>query len=594
MTPLSEKLPDIAKSGISFDWLANVLASDYQSVYVIDTATDGYVEYAPAGVENELEIRSSGENFYADVPFNCKLLVYPDDQEKFLRVFKKENFLEALRTGRSQHLDYRLVNDGETLYCHLKTIRGKGIDNGYILIGVQVVNEPDEDYYDDVLNELEGCGLARTLASLYESMYVADLNTFHFKRLTSKVREDESFFPVGGDDVREAVAVFAEEYVHPKDRAMLLDVFKPERALEALREKGYVSFAYRARIGEGYRCRELVGFARPNAPERVVIAVRSIAASTFPLIEPEADAETFDKAAAALGKRCDAIVIVDLVTNEYKRFAAENLRASTGSFSEGFDFFADLQPRIEKEVFADDVPMLLEAFAKERFVAALDETGDMALTYRKMINDVPRFMTLFAIRDADDPRKAVIAIVNVDAAVRREISFRKALGNAMENSDRDRLTRVRNKNAYAQSSAELDALVSKGEAPPFAIAVANVNGLKVVNDVLGSEAGDEYIKSACAVVCEIFDHSPVFRVGGDEFAVLIKGRDYEARGELLKRFKEIMDENIKNQLVTAAIGAADFAPGKDERVRDVFQRANARMLENKKTMKLMISGADKL
>ena len=51
--------------------------------------------------------------------------------------------------------------------------------------------------------------------------------------------------------------------------------------------------------------------------------------------------------------------------------------------------------------------------------------------------------------------------------------------------------------------------------------MGDVNGLKHVNDTLGHKAGDAYIRAASAMICEIFKHSPVYRIGGDEFAVLM-------------------------------------------------------------------------
>ena len=47
--------------------------------------------------------------------------------------------------------------------------------------------------------------------------------------------------------------------------------------------------------------------------------------------------------------------------------------------------------------------------------------------------------------------------------------------------------------------------------------------LKLINDTYGHEKGDIYLKTACNAICDVFRHSPVFRMGGDEFAVLLQG-----------------------------------------------------------------------
>lgn len=44
---------------------------------------------------------------------------------------------------------------------------------------------------------------------------------------------------------------------------------------------------------------------------------------------------------------------------------------------------------------------------------------------------------------------------------------------------------------------------------------------------MGHQAGDEYIIGACRIICNKFKHSPVFRIGGDEFVAISEGEDYE-------------------------------------------------------------------
>jgi electron-transferring-flavoprotein dehydrogenase len=79
---------------------------------------------------------------------------------------------------------------------------------------------------------------------------------------------------------------------------------------------------------------------------------------------------------------------------------------------------------------------------------------------------------------------------------------------------------------------KINAAIEKGEQEPFAVAVFDINDLKKVNDLHGHKEGDACIRAACKKICTIFDHSPVFRVGGDEFIAILSGADYET---LLKR-----------------------------------------------------------
>lgn len=89
----------------------------------------------------------------------------------------------------------------------------------------------------------------------------------------------------------------------------------------------------------------------------------------------------------------------------------------------------------------------------------------------------------------------------------------------------------------------------------------DLNFLKVINDTYGHEKGDISIKTICRIVCNVFDHSPVFRVGGDEFVVIL------------------MNEDLNN------VGYAVYEKGVDNTADDVFERADANMYADKAAQK---------
>lgn len=59
----------------------------------------------------------------------------------------------------------------------------------------------------------------------------------------------------------------------------------------------------------------------------------------------------------------------------------------------------------------------------------------------------------------------------------------------------------------------------------FAIGIFDCDDLKSVNDKFGHEKGDFYIKKVSELICGVFEHSPVFRIGGDEVAVIVTDHD---------------------------------------------------------------------
>lgn len=156
----------------------------------------------------------------------------------------------------------------------------------------------------------------------------------------------------------------------------------------------------------------------------------------------------------------------------------------------------------------------------------------------------------------------------------------------------DALTSVRNKGAYADYVQNLqDQLEKQEDLIEFAIGVFDCDNLKLVNDYSGHDKGDIYIKSACRLICKTFAHSPVFRIGGDEFAVVLQNEDYQNRDELVEKFKALQMEmcsSAENQWEEprVAMGIAAFDPEIDTTVDDTMRRADRFMYEDKRVRKV--------
>lgn len=161
---------------------------------------------------------------------------------------------------------------------------------------------------------------------------------------------------------------------------------------------------------------------------------------------------------------------------------------------------------------------------------------------------------------------------------------------------KDSMTGVRNKTAYENDLAKLHTRISQGF-HEFGIAVFDLNNLKKVNDKLGHEAGDILIKNAAYVICKAFAHSPVYRIGGDEFVVLLENDDYRACDACVRQMKttaEAMNETLpEEEKVHIAYGIARFDEQKDSEYSDAFRRADKMMYEEKARMKQQAAAAER-
>ena len=148
---------------------------------------------------------------------------------------------------------------------------------------------------------------------------------------------------------------------------------------------------------------------------------------------------------------------------------------------------------------------------------------------------------------------------------------------------RDSMTNVGNKSAFTRSIAELN------DNDEYGIVLLDANNLKMINDNYGHEAGDAYLKGCCKVLCDVFCHSPVFRIGGDEFAAILKGRDYNNRHELMKEITKTFNriwvekENDPVERYSCSVGMADSTTCSS--TRDTIKTADERMYADKKAFK---------
>ena len=155
----------------------------------------------------------------------------------------------------------------------------------------------------------------------------------------------------------------------------------------------------------------------------------------------------------------------------------------------------------------------------------------------------------------------------------------------------DSLTSVRNKGAYTSYIEQLQTRLDEADGLiAFAIGMFDCDDLKQINDLYGHEKGDIYLKTASRLICRVYQHSPVFRIGGDEFSVILQNEDYRNREALARQFNREMAESCvinknKWEQVHIAMGVAVYDPQTDRSVNDVIRRADTCMYENKRSRK---------
>ena len=279
-----------------------------------------------------------------------------------------------------------------------------------------------------------------------------------------------------------------------------------------------------------------------------------------------------------------SVYVVDPETERYREFSSKAEFKGLNLAEEGTDFFETTIRLGRSVVCPEDLDRFLSGFSRDIVMAETADGGLYSLNYRMMLNGRENYIQLRATMvEEESGSNLIVGINDVDAQVRREEEYSSRLASAQTRANVDALTGVRNRHAFLDAMEKLDKSISAGEDIEFALVVLDVNDLKKVNDTQGHQAGDQYLRDACKIICDTFKRSPVFRIGGDEFAVIAQGDDYKSIDELTGIIADHNREAIAGGGIIVACGMSRF--DNDESARTVATRADQLMYENKSSLK---------
>ena len=206
---------------------------------------------------------------------------------------------------------------------------------------------------------------------------------------------------------------------------------------------------------------------------------------------------------------------------------------------------------------------------------------ELSLTTGFQSVDAERYMNPNKFK-ATDTSTLLQEIYDRLRSVRKEL--RDYIVKAHKMAYTDVLTGVGNRNAYFEVKEKLNKKIGKGDLS-FAVAIFDINGLKNANDDYGHETGDLMIVSAAEILKEFFKAGTLFRIGGDEFVLLVENVSEEQMKIIFDKISTEVNAKIisKNEVhIPLAIskGFSVYTP-EDTEVKAVVQRADAQMYQDK-------------
>lgn len=159
----------------------------------------------------------------------------------------------------------------------------------------------------------------------------------------------------------------------------------------------------------------------------------------------------------------------------------------------------------------------------------------------------------------------------------RSIELEKANGKLQYNSSHDALTGLYNRGFLEQE-------IRRVNVETVGIIICDVDGLKMINDSFGHSVGDELLKTLADILESLFKNNGlVARMGGDEFAVLLKTDSQSALELECQRIREAINVyNNENPAVPLSVSVGSSFSGYEHNdVKELFMTADDKMYREK-------------
>lgn len=444
---------------------------------------------------------------------------------------------------------------------------------------VEAGERKEKEIYDNI---------ARSLAEDYEAMYYINIETGEFMEFSSSQKYASMKVPVIGRNFYAETSANIDKYVHPDDREFAKNLHLKEAMLKNLEGRKSYSYKYRLMIGGQPKYFQFT-VIRANDDKHFVMYEKDIddeITAENMRLENQKKQVTFTQIAEILAVNYDVIYYVDANDSSYISYECRNIYGAIDVQKTGDDFFADSKIDISNIVHKNDRDSVLGFINRDHVISTLMNQKSCHLDYRIVAFKKTHYVRM-TVQKTKDGTHFIIGIENIDDEIKREKQQLKALNTEKELARRDELTGVKNKTAYNELEKSIQENIDNGmDYLPFGLIVCDTNDLKKINDSEGHVAGDGYLKKSAKLLCNIFVHSPVFRVGGDEFVVFLRGEDYSNRERLMKTLQTAVRENLQSGAgAVLASGMAEYIPGKDTLVSEIFDRADKAMYKNKRELK---------
>lgn len=257
--------------------IATFLSRDFDMIYYVDTTDDTYMELKQRNIKSNLNIITSGKNFFSESLANLKGLLHPDDLPQIEQFLAKEKLLSSLVAGRFLSVEYRLVIAGKSVYFQTKVLKPT-TDSNYIIIAVANIDAEVSQRQQNQRELEKNLHIISVLASEYSSVFYIDLKTDNITQCTVNTGTESRLGTIfnSSTSYSEAYRQFVKQMVYKIDRKSMYRTGTVATLKRQLKKKKSIVRTFRAEENGAPHYCELkyvkVG-KEDETPEAVVLAI---------------------------------------------------------------------------------------------------------------------------------------------------------------------------------------------------------------------------------------------------------------------------------------------------------------------------------
>lgn len=299
--------------------------------------------------------------------------------------------------------------------------------------------------------------------------------------------------------------------IYTEDIPKYKEFLEIDNLLSKLKDNNMISFSYRRMLKNEYRwvTFEIIKPVDFSVQNPFVIFARRITDS----ISSQANSDVDD-----VCNNFHKILKADLKKDTYKiiKITSDDMPNSFLAKRYLSHWYKEF---LEHDNIIDDDIELFKRFSNMNYMRSyfIKNKGNLRIRYRRKYNDKIKWVMFEAVPCADfsiDNQIVTFFVRDITEEYSDELKYKKTIEKICYE---DSLTGIQNRNAYSKICLEYN----RKETGGFGVIFSDLNYLKYINDKQGHDAGDKYLMDFGILLSQCFTRTSCYRIGGDEFVVII-------------------------------------------------------------------------